>query len=44
MRYKASDFDMVRVGLLSYGVVSYKHSNLMPKPVMELKGYIIHLK
>lgn len=44
MRYKESHLDMVRVGLLSYGVASYVHSNFIPKPVMELKGYIIHLK
>lgn len=44
MRYKASDLDIVRVGLLSYGDASYKHSNLIPKLVMELKSYIIHLK
>lgn len=44
MRYKKSHLDMVRVGLLSYGIASYDHQNFLPKPVMTLKGYIIHLK
>jgi len=44
IKYKESHYDMVRVGLLSYGLSPYNQDIFNPKPVMELKAYIIQIK
>lgn len=44
LKYKDSHFDMVRVGLLSYGIANYSQNVFIPKPVMQLKASVIQVK
>lgn len=44
IKYPQSHLDMVRIGLLSYGINTANNHIIDVKPVMQLKSYIIQLK
>lgn len=44
LKYKHAHFDMVRVGIASYGVLPFEQSVFKPKPVMSLYGFVIDIK